>query len=799
MSRLAEWTLGIVGAALGIISALAVWKSGAEAQKWPFPALVLAAWAVLAMAAPVGIALDAEGHSRRWGLLTWFATGALLGSAVIGFLEFGLFVLPAIIALAGAAVLADKRRGRRGLRHLGLAVATAAVVFFLELTLAALLPIVAQADDLDYDLPDGSGHFYRQANGQGGQGETGYAITDADSIPFWDEYRRLGGPEALGYPASRRFVWNGFVVQAMQKVVFQWRPETRTVAFVNVVDLLHDAGKDDWLQVFRQTPPPFDTAPDTGLSWNEVTRRHWAFLDTNRAIKARYWADTAPLDHFGLPMSYADEGNSFVVRAQRAIFQYWKEDVPWARQGQVSIANGGDLAKETGLFPPAAITPEPPPGTSPPLAARIHDWRAPGYVSAVAGQLYDPRCVPLRSIGSNVPNLLYRDGLGENLEWMRQHRLRWMRVFATGHALGPDRAPRDAASATAALGSLLSRVEAFNGAHDPSEAIYVLMSLTDYYPPGVPGDRHAFDHPTFRLSPVLPAPWFRAGIRQFDFEQEHGLGLLSGLPNYEVNYKPWVRQIVSSLAQSRALMGWQLGNELKARNSARNGISATQAYDWYLGFTRDIVDAIRSLDRNHLIFMGAQYIAELADWEYRPNDHLAPDRVPEYRQLVQRMLDACGENCWNVWSLTAYDFNPYPVDDAAMFSEAGVPVVATEYGLTWGTPAEMQARFGGDRAAAVQNGFGRWWQELSGRDQPRLRGVPELFANGLVSGVAPWGSPAPGSGAELDMDGGWGITGMPDEAALWSAWSSVAGSLENANRTAGASAACPGFRSVATP
>ena len=49
-------------------------------------------------------------------------------------------------------------------------------------------------------------------------------------------------------------------------------------------------------------------------------------------------------------MSYRDMGNSFVVRAQRAVFQYWKEDVPWAKKGEVTLANSGDLAKEAGVF-----------------------------------------------------------------------------------------------------------------------------------------------------------------------------------------------------------------------------------------------------------------------------------------------------------------------------------------------------------------------------------------------------------------------------------------------------------------
>src|SRR5258708_3288360 len=34
-----------------------------------------------------------------------------------------------------------------------------------------------------------------------------------------------------------------------------------------------------------------------------------------------------------------------------------------------------------------------------------HDWRSPGFVSDVGGTLFDPFCMPLRSVGTNVPNL----------------------------------------------------------------------------------------------------------------------------------------------------------------------------------------------------------------------------------------------------------------------------------------------------------------------------------------------------------------------------------------------------------
>jgi len=667
----------------------------------------------------------------------------------------------------------------------------------LAVVLALLLPTggtpLAADDLLDFDIPNG--HFFKQANGMGGAGSAGYSVLDDAEARFWSEFKRLGGVPTVGYPVSRRFLWDGFICQAFQKVIFQWRPEIGQVYFVNVFDRLSQAGLDAWLDSVRQTPPSFDNSPDSGLTWDRVVQRHLGLLDSNSTIKASYMADSNPILHYGLPMSYKDYGNVFVVRAQRAVFQQWKEDVPWAKAGEVVVANGGDVAKEAGVLPAQAVTPEASPSQGGQAPARDHDWRRLGFISAVDGQLYDPGCVPLRSAGTNVPNLAYRSGLEGHLEWMRQHRLRWLRVFATGHAPKPGRAPRDSGAAVRALRSLLSSVEAFNARHASSESIYVLVSLTDYYPPGVPGEGHVFDHPTFQESPVLPAPWYRAGVPWFSFEQEHGRGWVYGLPNYEVNYKPWVHDIVSSLADSRTLMGWQLGNELKARGSTRNGISSPQAYDWYLAFTKDMVDTIRSLDRNHLIFTGAQYLAELTDWEYRPQDALAADRVPEYERLALRMLNACGEYCWNVWSLTAYDFNLYPLDDLAWFSQAGVPVVATEYGFTLNGAEEMRRRFGGDRAVAVRSGLDRAWVALDGSTQARLPSAAELMTSWRMAAIAPWGSPAPEGEWELDADGNRGITGTADAGALWAAWGEVGSSLESANREAGSSAACLGFQS----
>jgi hypothetical protein len=215
----------------------------------------------------------------------------------------------------------------------------------------------------DYDIPNG--HFYTEANGSPlGRSPYGYSITDDSGVPFWSEFQRLGGVGVLGYPVSRRFFMDGFITQATQKFVLQWRPDQKQVWFVNVFDVLHEKGKDDWLFSARQTPRDPGSAADTGLTWDAIVQRHWSILDGDPEIKAVFEADRDPLSHYGLPVSLADMGNAVVLRAQRAVFQRWKEDVPWAKAGDVTVANGGDIAKEAGLVPIEGTVLESPPSSS---------------------------------------------------------------------------------------------------------------------------------------------------------------------------------------------------------------------------------------------------------------------------------------------------------------------------------------------------------------------------------------------------------------------------------------------------
>jgi len=207
----------------------------------------------------------------------------------------------------------------------------------------------------DYDTTNG--HFFTQTNGNGSS--SGFSVTDDGGIPLWTGFKALGGVDVLGYPVTRRFELDGFTVQAFQKSVLQWRPDQKSFAFLNTFDVMHDRGLDNWLSVYRQTPAPLDTSPDKGLPFAGVVSRHVALLDkVPRPLKDVFLSDADWVDHYGLPLATLDNQNSVVVRAQRASLQYWKVDVPWAAKGSVSVANGGDLAKEAGVFPWQAVTPE---------------------------------------------------------------------------------------------------------------------------------------------------------------------------------------------------------------------------------------------------------------------------------------------------------------------------------------------------------------------------------------------------------------------------------------------------------
>lgn len=210
----------------------------------------------------------------------------------------------------------------------------------------------ASAAPQDWAIPNG--WFFTQT----GDGVSrGFSITDDARASFWSEFQRLGGAAVVGYPVSRRFQCDGFTCQATQRVIFQWRPETNSAVFVNVFDLLSETGKDDWLQSTRQTPRP-KAWNDAGVPWEEVKQQRLAVLDQYPELSSAYYgvAGGDPVEMNGLPVAEVTQvGDALVLRAQRVVLQQWLVDKPWAKSGGVTVGLGGDIAKEAGLLPKAAL------------------------------------------------------------------------------------------------------------------------------------------------------------------------------------------------------------------------------------------------------------------------------------------------------------------------------------------------------------------------------------------------------------------------------------------------------------
>lgn len=233
----------------------------------------------------------------------------------------------------------------------------------LALLLFVALPAAA---DPALDYATETGHFYTQANGSpSGQRPEGFHISDDDGIPFWREYRWLGGSQALGYPISRRFQWDGFTCQATQRGILQWDARAGKVRLVNVLDVLSAAGRDGWLRDTWFIPRPLDHGAEQGLAPAQVGARRLRLLEARAGLRAAYLAPPDPVARYGLPTSdVTDVGPAYAIRLQRGVLYEWKEAVPWAAPGQVTVAEIGDIARLAGLLPAAALVPESPPAPS---------------------------------------------------------------------------------------------------------------------------------------------------------------------------------------------------------------------------------------------------------------------------------------------------------------------------------------------------------------------------------------------------------------------------------------------------
>ena len=225
------------------------------------------------------------------------------------------------------------------------------------LAFAVFVASPAQAQATDYRIADG--WFFTQSAGDSLDPTDGFAVVDDDSAKFWTEFQELGGIQAVGYPVTRRFVWDGFVTQVFQKAAFQWRAESDSVALLNVFDDLWRHGFD--LELEDRLIPPQERFAEDGLSFAEIRDRRIALLDAEPALREHFESVSNPIFWFGLPQSRVREyGNGLLrtIRMQRAVLQLWTRDVPWATAGTVTVANGGDEAKALGFWPAKATGPQ---------------------------------------------------------------------------------------------------------------------------------------------------------------------------------------------------------------------------------------------------------------------------------------------------------------------------------------------------------------------------------------------------------------------------------------------------------
>jgi hypothetical protein len=261
---------------------------------------------------------------------------------------------------------------------------------------AAPLEQVEREPPLEPDFDIITGRFYTQAAMQPeGRGPyaVGFSVTNEGGIPMWDEYRRLGGPGVLGYPISRRFFLDGTVMQAFQKAVLMWDAGARRAVAAPILDMLHSIDADAWLEASKGLPAFVPVPDEGGKPWEELARlRYNVYLDPFPPFQQRYFALFDPVNLLGLPAAPPkDMGSAVVLRFQRGALQQWKQEMPWARAGEITIASVGEIARESGLLPKEAFEPEESPLLTGEAARKPWSgWWWPSNPAVPGPKLYDP-------------------------------------------------------------------------------------------------------------------------------------------------------------------------------------------------------------------------------------------------------------------------------------------------------------------------------------------------------------------------------------------------------------------------
>lgn len=233
------------------------------------------------------------------------------------------------------------------------------VVLALALVAGALLtPARSAQAESPPDSAVADGWFFSQAGPDDG---LGFAITDADGIPFWTFFQEAGGAPRLGYPISSRWSYGPLTFQAFQRAVLQGTADAG-VMFVNVYDELSQAGLDEWLALERGVPRPPPVSGDDQRPFDAILDERLELLAQHPDMEDRWFENERWLEAYGLPIVVEDRGDAVVLRAQRAVF--WQLYVGAERAvgpASVAVSHSGQHYRDGGLIPSEAVagTPDP--------------------------------------------------------------------------------------------------------------------------------------------------------------------------------------------------------------------------------------------------------------------------------------------------------------------------------------------------------------------------------------------------------------------------------------------------------
>ncbi|MDP8924935.1 MAG: hypothetical protein M3O34_18965, partial [Chloroflexota bacterium] len=204
----------------------------------------------------------------------------------------------------------------------------------------------------DWDLADG--RFYAKQTGELHRTDRlGYTLTNEGGIPFWDEFRRLGGEAVLGRPVSGRVTLaDGLAYQATERALLQWRPDLGRAVLADALEILEQQGHGDWLHDRRQIPRAARDSGDQGrearLAWLTDPLIREQFLANPDPAHSADWTLDDAIELYGLPVSKPEDFGPFVAqRFQRAVFQRWKsEATEAARPDHVTLVRIGAIFAE---------------------------------------------------------------------------------------------------------------------------------------------------------------------------------------------------------------------------------------------------------------------------------------------------------------------------------------------------------------------------------------------------------------------------------------------------------------------